>query len=99
MARVGQPGARGRWEARYLRNLSSCRATFLASSGMGKPSCSRYLVSLMISLSANGKLMANVRPLSELSAPSSGLAETWGATSLRQHGRRLDHCHPSDTWP
>lgn len=59
-----------REESFYLRNLSSWRATFLANSGTENPSCSKYFVSLIISLRAGEKLTANIAPLSELAASS-----------------------------
>ena len=66
-----------REESFYLRNLSSWRATFLANSETGNPSCSKYFASLIISLRAGEKLIAKPAPLSEFGA-SSPAAEVCG---------------------
>lgn len=66
-----------REESFYLRNLSSWRAMFLANSGTENPSCSKYFVSLIISLRAGEKLMAKTAALSELAA-SSAMVELCG---------------------
>ena len=43
----------------------TCKATFLASSGTEKPSCSRYLVSVMISASSGEKSTTYCRAMWE----------------------------------
>jgi len=68
-------------ESFYLRNLSSWRAMFLANSGTGKPSCSKYFVSLIISLRAGEKLIEKAVTLSGFVA-SSPAAEVCGGDNV-----------------